>query len=416
MTRDSAAPEDSERNKPSLFDPFAEGFTDDPYPQYARIRQSAPVHEHPLGFWVVSTYEDVSTLLRSGASVELRNVTGPGTSEQESTAHAALQPIDSMSMLDRDPPDHTRLRRLVQKAFTPRAISALEPRIRKLTDELLDRMEVTGSVDLVSALAFPLPFAVIAEMLGTPPTDHARIRYLSRIAVRSLEPVVDPEIMSKVEAAHQELVGITAEMIAWKRNHPKDDLLTALINAEEGGDVLNEEELVAQVLLLYIAGHETTVNLLASGTVALLRNPSQMKTLLADRTRVPGAVEEFLRYDSPVQASGRVTLEPTVLSGVEIPAGSFVMALLGSANRDERHFGHDAAQLRIDRQNAHHQVSFGAGPHHCLGAALARLEGRVVFERLLDRFPRLSLAGDVTWNGRINLRGPATLPVTVGRR
>ncbi|MFF8675961.1 cytochrome P450 [Streptomyces sp. NPDC015242] len=413
MTRDSAAPAHSECDEPPLFDPFAQGFTDDPYPQYARIRQSAPVHEHPLGFWVVSTDDDVSTLLRSGASVELRNVTGPETRRQDQTAHAALQPTDSMSMLDRDPPDHTRLRRLVQKAFTPRAISALEPRIRTMADELLDRMDAAESADLVSALAFPLPFAVIAEMLGTPPTDHARIRELSGIAVRSLEPVVDPEVTSKVQAAHEELVGITAEMIAWKRTHPEDDLLTALITAEEGGDVLNEEELVAQVLLLYIAGHETTVNLLANGTAALLRNPHQMKTLRADTARLPGAVEEFLRYDSPVQASGRVTLEPTVLSGVEIPAGSLVMALLGSANRDERHFGHDAARLRVDRQDARHHVSFGAGPHHCLGAALARLEGRVVFERLLDRFPRISLAGDVTWNGRINLRGPATLPVTL---
>lgn len=396
-----------------LFNPFAEGFTDDPYPQYARIRRSAPVHEHPLGFWVASTYDDVSALLRSNASVELRNVAAVGESGQPE--QPALSPVDNVSMLHRDPPDHTRLRRLVQKAFSPKAIKALEPRIQALTDRLLDQLDAAGSVDLVPALAFPLPFEVIAEMLGTPPTDHARVRDLSGVAVRALEPVVDPDVMREIDAAHDELVAITAEMIAWKRDHPDDDLLTALINAEEGGDALSEEELVAQVLLLYIAGHETTVNLLAGGTVALLRNPDQLTTLRADRTLVAGAVEEFLRYDSPVQASGRVTLEPTVLSGVQIPAGSFVMALLGSANRDESRFGADAEQLRVDRRDAHHQVSFGAGPHHCLGAALARLEGRVVFERLLDRFPDLALDGEITWNGRINLRGPESVPVAVRR-
>ncbi|NUP02361.1 MAG: cytochrome P450 [Nonomuraea sp.] len=391
-----------------LFDPFAEGFTDDPYPQYARLREIAPVHESPLGFWVASTHDDVSALLRSGASVELRNVTTPESAEQTS-----MPATDDVSMLHRDPPDHTRLRRLVQKAFTPRAVNALEPRIAELTDGMLDEIAAAASVDLVPALAFPLPFAVIAEMLGTPPTDHARVRDLSGTVVRALEPVNDAAVMSAIDAAQEELVGITSEMIAWKRDRPEDDLLTALIHAEEDGDVLSEDELVAQVLLLYIAGHETTVNLLAGGAVALLRHPDQLAALRADRALMPGAVEELLRYDSPVQASGRVTLEPMALGGVDIPAGAFVMALLGSANRDERRFGPDAGELRVGREGAHHHVSFGAGPHHCLGAALARLEARVVLERLLSRFPALALSGEVRWNGRINLRGPVSVPVTV---
>ncbi|PXY31919.1 cytochrome P450 [Prauserella muralis] len=401
-----------------LFDPFAEGFVEDPYPQYARLREAAPVYQHPLGFWVVSRYDDVSALLRSGASVEERNlapVDGPMRYLREEVYGDRQPRMDGLSMLDRDPPDHTRLRRLVSKAFTPRAVEALRPRVAELVDGMLDEIARAGTVDLVPALAFPLPFAVIAEMLGTPPTDHERVRELSGLVVRSLEPVLDPDLMRAIASANEELDAIALDMIAWKREHPADDLLTALVQAEEDGDVLSDAELVAQVLLLYIAGHETTVNLLSGGTLALLRHPDQLAALCADPGLVPGAVEELLRYDSPVQESRRITLEPTVVGGVEIPAGSFVLALLASANRDERRWGPDAETLRVDREGARHHVSFGAGVHHCLGASLARLEASVVFERMLARLPGLALAGDVTWNGRINLRGPAALPVTTGR-
>jgi cytochrome P450 len=317
-------------------------------------------------------------------------------------------------MLYRDPPDHTRLRRLVSKAFTPRAVQALAPRITGLVDSMLDAAEQIGRVDLVDALAFPLPFAVIAEMLGTPPADHERIRQLTGTVVRSLEPVVDPAVASAIAAADGELRTIAADMIAWKRANPADDLLTALINAEDDGDVLDDEELIAQTLLLYIAGHETTVNLIAGGTLALLRHPAQLARLRNDPALIANAVEELLRYDSPVQASRRITLEPVSISGVTIPAGAFVMASLGSANRDEGFWGPDAAELRLDRANARHHVSFGAGPHHCLGASLARLEASIALARLTTRFPGLALDGQVAWNGRINLRGPAHLPVSLG--
>jgi cytochrome P450 len=213
-------------------------------------------------------------------------------------------------------------------------------------------------------------------------------------------------------AADDELIQIAVEMIAWKRANPADDLLTALIHAEDDGDVLDDNELVAQTLLLYIAGHETTVNLIAGGTLALLRHPGQLALLRGDAGLVENAVEELLRYDSPVQASRRITLEPVAVGGVTIPAGAFVMASLGSANRDERFWGPDAAELNLRRENARQHVSFGAGPHHCLGASLARLEACIAFERLTARFPGLALDGDVVWNGRINLRGPAHLPVS----
>jgi cytochrome P450 len=403
---------------PPLFDPFAPGFTDDPYPQYAVMRAQAPVYQHPFGFWLLTGYEEVSWLLRTpGLSVEDGNMAADSLLRQmrdELYGGEEAPRASAVSMLDRDPPDHTRLRRLVSKAFTPRAIQALQPRIAELVDGMLDAISAQREVDLVDALAFPLPFRVIAEMLGTPPADHERIRKLTGTVVRSLEPVADPELAAAIMAADDELTAIAMEMIAWKRANPAGDLLTALIDAEDDGDVLNDDELVAQTLLLYIAGHETTVNLIAGGTLALLRHPDQLALLRGDPALVGNAVEELLRYDSPVQASRRITLEPITVGGVTIPAGAFVMASLGSANHDERFWGPDAAELRLRRENARQHVSFGAGPHHCLGASLARLEASIAFERLAARFPGLALAGDVVWNGRINLRGPAHLPVSAG--
>ena len=402
---------------PPLFDPFAPGFTDDPYPQYTVMRAQAPVYEHPFGFWLLTGYDEVSWLLRAGLSVQDDNVAADSLLRQmrdQMFGDDESPRATAVSMLDRDPPDHTRLRRLVSKAFTPRAIQALRPRITELVDGMLDVITERRQVDLVDALAFPLPFRVIAEMLGTPPADHERIRQLSGTVVRSLEPVADPELAAAILAADDELTQIAVEMIAWKRANPADDLLTALIHAEDDGDMLDDDELVAQTLLLYIAGHETTVNLIAGGTLALLSHPGQFALLRSDPALVGNAVEELLRYDSPVQASRRITLEPVTVGGVTIPAGAFVMASLGSANRDERFWGPDAAELNLRRENARQHVSFGAGPHHCLGASLARLEACIAFERLTARFPGLALDGDVVWNGRINLRGPAHLPVSAG--
>jgi cytochrome P450 len=401
---------------PPLFDPFAPGFTDDPYPHYAAVREQAPVYQHPFGFWLLTSYENVSWLLRApGLSVEDDNVAADSLLRQarEDMYGDGTPRAGALSMLDRDPPDHTRLRKLVSKAFTPRAIRALRPRITDLVEGMLDSMAAAGTVDLVDALAFPLPFSVIAEMLGTPPADHERIRQLTGTVVRSLEPVADPGLVREILAADAQMSQIAADMIAWKRAKPANDLLTALIDAEDDGDALSDDELVVQTLLLYIAGHETTVNLIAGGALALLHHPAQLALLRADPALVGNAVEEMLRYDSPVQASRRITLEPVTVGGGTIPAGAFVMASLGSANRDEQFWGADAGELRLDRENARQHLSFGAGHHHCLGASLARLEAAIAFEHLVGRFPGLALAGDVEWNGRINLRGPAHLPVSV---
>jgi cytochrome P450 len=277
----------------------------------------------------------------------------------------------------------------------------------------LDRIADEGSVNLIDALAFPLPFAVISTMLGMPEDDVDRLRELSGTIVRSLEPVPDPEVVRQIVAAEIEMTDRTAAAIAWKRKHPADDLLTALINVHDGDDVLTDEELVSQVILLYVAGHETTVNLIGNGAYALLNDPEQADLLRRETGIEDNAVEELLRFDSPVQLTRRVTLADYQVDDHVIPAGRFIIASLGSANRDEAVFGADADRVRLDRTNAKHHVSFGGGVHHCLGNALARREGRSAIAGLFRRFPGLSLDGEVAHNGRINLRGLTRLPVAV---
>jgi cytochrome P450 len=399
------------------FNPFAPGFTDDPYPHFGELRARNPVEQNELGFWALWRYTDAYDVLRAKMSVQDDKVihVGPMANVYEQVrVERGLDPVGTVSMLDLDPPDHTRLRKLVSKAFTPRTIERLAPSVEQLVDEALDRIEEQGEADLISALAFPLPFMVISLMLGMPETDTDRLRDLSGTIVRSLEPVPDEDTVRAIVDADIELVQIASDAIEWKRKNPGDDLLTALINAEDSGDVLSEEELRAQLMLLYIAGHETTVNLIGNGTLALLRAPDQLALLRERPDLDENAIEELLRFDSPVQMSRRITLEDYPVGDKVIPAGSFVIASLASGNRDESQFGPDADKVRVDRENARQQISFGSGVHHCLGASLARLEGRAAITRLIRRFPELRLANEPEWNGRVNLRGLAQLPVAVG--
>jgi cytochrome P450 len=399
------------------FQPFEASFADDPYAQYAALRAAKPVEQHEFGFWALWRHADVNAMLRSRMSVEDRNVDtfGPMRETYEEIYADAGLGADggAKSMLHRDPPDHTRLRRLVSQAFTPKTISGLQPVIDSLVSDALDRIEDEGTVDIIDALAFPLPFAVISAMLGMPEDDVTRLRELSGMIVRSLEPVPDEETIRQIVAADIEMIERTSEAIAWKREHPADDLLTALINAREDGDALDDQELIAQVILLYVAGHETTVNLIGNGTLALLHAPEQAALWRHDPDLDANAVEELLRYDSPVQLSRRVTLEDYEVAGHVIPKGVLVIASLGSANRDELVFGADADHVRLDRPNAKSHASFGGGVHHCLGAALARREGGTALASLVRRFPKLELAGEPARNGRINLRGLTELPVSV---
>lgn len=397
----------------ALFDPFVAGFAEDPYPHYARLRETAPAHRHDLGFWIVTDHRTVSELQRSGHSVDEQYlVHKPVWKDDPRAPGRQNRPMHGLSMLDQDPPDHTRLRRLVHSAFTRASVDAWEPRITELVDAALDRIAAAGRADVVAELAFPLPFTVISEMLGVPVADHDRVRALTGSLVRALEPLTGPDLQGEIRDANLELTGMLRELAVWKRAHPADDLFSALIAAEHDGEVLDEDELVAQVMLLYVAGHETTVNLIGNGILALLRRPDQARLLREDPTLAAGAVEEILRFDTPVQLMRRITTGPVAVHDVEIPAGSFVLAGLAAANRDPQFWGPDADELRLTRPDAHRHVSFGAGLHHCLGASLVRLEARVALSRFVCAFPDAVLE-DVTWNGRINVRGPAAMTVAV---
>ncbi|MFI5537038.1 cytochrome P450 [Nocardia sp. NPDC051900] len=396
-----------------VFDPFAAGFAENPYPHYDRLRAAAPVHEHPLGFWIVSKYEDAAALQRSAQSVDEQDLTRLPTWKSDSgELGKENRMMRGLSMLDRNPPDHTRLRRLVAKAFTPRAIEALRPRAEALVDAALDRIAEAGTADVVAGLAFPVPFAIISEMLGVPVVEHTRLRELTAILVLALEPLPDPALQAEVRSANQELFAMVGDLVRWKRAAPGDDLLSRLITAEHDGDVLSEDELVAQVMLLYIAGHETTVNHLANGVLALLRHPGQARRLREDPALAENAVAELLRYDTPVQLMRRITVESMPIGGSVIPPGSLVLACVGAANRDPEFWGVDGDELRLERPNAQQHLSFGAGIHHCLGAALVRLEARAVFTRFVRRFPDATI-DELRWNGRINVRGPAELSISV---
>ena len=395
--------------------PFAPGFFDDPYAQYRALRSVAPVHRSPIGPWTVTRYEDCSRLLRDPTlSVEEQHATAMPRSVLLEAAGIERRARGSRAILNIDPPDHTRIRRLAQQAFTPRRVEALLPRVQALVDEALDRVEPTGAMDVIADLAFPLPFAVISEMLGMPEHDRDELRAWSHTLVKTLEPIVVPEELPAIFQAGDHIVEHVEAAIEWKRRQPADDLLSALIAAEEAGDRLSPDELRDQVVLLYLAGHETTVNLIGNGTLALLRHPDQLQALRDDPDLIGNAIEELLRYDSPVQFSRRIVLQDLELSGEHVEAGTFLFTCLGAANRDPEHFGPTAEQLDLRRREAPHHVSFGGGIHHCLGAVLARAEARVAIGTLVGRFPALARRDDTPrWNGRMVLRGVDELPVTL---
>jgi cytochrome P450 len=405
---------------PVMLNPFEPGFFDDPYAQYRAVREQDPVHLSPMGAYALFRYDDALRVLRDPhLSVEDDNLAEPRRYENpELQAMAEARPRGNRAMLNLDPPDHHRLRRLVSKVFTPRMIEALRPRIEQLVDEHFDTAVARGSgeIDLIADVAFPLPFVVISELLGVPDgADRLQLREWSGAVVKTFDPILtDDEIRTAFDASDN-LVELINSYIAWKRANPGDDLLTAMIAAEDEGDRLDEDELVAQALLLYIAGHETTVNLIGNGALALLRNRDQFELLGAQPDVAPNAVDELLRYDSPVQVSRRITLQDFEIGGHTIAPGLLIFTMLGSANRDPEKFGANADRLDLRRENAREHLSFGGGFHSCLGAHLARVEGQVALSTLAARFPNAELATDrPEWNGRIVLRGLARLPLALG--
>jgi len=400
--------------EPVTYNPFEPGFTENPYPQYAAMRATDPVHLTPLEFWVLFNYEDIARFLKDPTlSVEDANARPTAIDQIIIDAVGDRADRGSHTMLNLDPPDHTRLRKLVTKAFTPRVVENLRPRVQALVDEMLDDAGKRGEMDLIADFAFPLPFAVISEMLGVPTKDGDKLRAWSGLIVRSLEPIVDTTLAVAIADASDKMYEYVGEMIERKRKEPADDLLSALIAAEEQGDVLTDDELQEQVLLLYVAGHETTVNLIGNGVLALLNSRDQLEQLRADASLMPNAVEEMLRFDSPVQMSRRITLKDVEIGGKQIEEGSFCGLVLASANRDRGRWGDTADELDVTRADSSHHLSFGGGVHYCLGAALARVEGQVAIGSLVNRFDKIEPATDPQWNGRINLRGLESLRLTL---
>ena len=376
----------------------------DPYPTYRALRRRDPVHRSLLlDTWVLARHQDVSFVLRDDRfSVERERWRG----------FQLLAPAPRVaSMLVVDPPYHTRLRGLVSRAFTPRTVERLRPRIEAIVDEALERGAARGGMELVEELAYPLPVTVIAELLGVPAEDWPRFRAWSAALVASLDPMSarDDRSVAAMLEAREALGAYLSEVIALRRREPGEDLISGLLSVEESGEGLSHLELVVMANLLLVAGHETTVNLIGNGVLALLRHPEQL-ALLRERPEIVGsAVEELLRWDSPVQLTARVALQPVELGGQLVEPGELVLALLGSANRDGDQFC-DPDRLDLTRDPNPH-LSFGRGIHFCLGAPLARLEAQIAIGALVSRFPRLRLAGAVRRRPTVTLRGLSRLPL-----
>jgi cytochrome P450 len=379
---------------------------EDPYPRYQRLRQMSAVVRAKDGALVVTRYADCSTVTRDPRFRHLPPDLLAYLGYPDWAEHPALRQLFT-SMLLLNPPDHTRLRRLVSTTFTARRVQALRPAIVRMVDDLLDGM--TGEADFVTAFAFPLPVNVIGELLGVPASDRAQFQSLVRDWAQVLE-VITPEVLSRADPAAATIRDYLTGLVAERRRRPTADLLSALVAAEEAGDQLSEDELLTTAALLFAAGFETTTNLLANGLVALLEHPAQLR-LLRDRPDLAQpAVEELLRFDSPVQLISRVVAEPVELGGITVAAGERVVAYLGAGNRDPERFT-DPDRLQLTRPPDNAPLSFGGGIHYCLGAPLARLEAQVALPALLRRFPRLTLRGAPERRNSLSLKGFTRLPV-----
>ncbi len=390
------------------FNPMDPEFLADPYPTYRRLRTEDPVHHSPLDFWVLTRYEDVVAVLR-----DPRFIKEPLAAFVAARFGVAVPPGVGVSMLDRDPPDHTRLRSLVSKAFTPRVVEGLRPRIQEIVDSLITRAEAAGTMDLIEELAYPLPVNVICEMLGVPVEDHERFKGWSLDIARGLDSILLPpesDVPRRSGAARHAMGDYFRGLVAERRASPRGDLLSALIAAEEAGDKLSEDELLATCILLLIAGHETTVNLIGNGTLALLRHPGELRRLRESPGLIASAVEELLRYDAPVQRTARIPSTDITIGGRTIGKGEMVMPFIGAADRDPAQFP-DPDRLDLARTDNRH-IAFGWGIHFCLGAPLARVEGQIAIDTLVRRFPKLELVtNEPEYRQSLTLRGLKTLPV-----
>ena len=396
-----------------VYNPLSPALRANPYPTYDQLRRKDPVHRMRLqDAWVLSNFADVDLVLR-----DQRRFGNEGRD---------FGYIPYISMLDQDPPTHTRIRGLVAQGFTPRSVAALEPRVQATVDQLLDALAGRERIDLIQDFAFPLPIIVIAEMLGVPPEEREQFNEWSNVVSLSVDPLLNAGQIRQVQQVIEELFDYFEGMAEARRAQPREDLISVLVAAEEGGERLNREELLINLVLMLAAGNETTRNLIGNGTLALLRHPEQLQRLRDYQTRhsreggnlaggrpdlLDSAIDELLRYDSPVQLDSRIAREELEIGGKQVKAGQRVLCLLGAANRDAEAFPNPDA-LDIGRAAGNH-VGFGRGIHYCLGAPLARLEGRIAFQSLLARYPSLSLAAEPRYRNQVTLRGLEELWVDV---
>ena len=411
MTGDGASAADPQMLLLQMLDPANRA---NPYPLFAQIRRLGPLPMPESNMTVFSSFADCDEVLRhpESCSDSLKS-----SVVQRYLASGATPPRgNTPGFLFLDPPDHTRLRKLAQQAFAPRVVRALEPEMSAMVDNLLDAMAEAGSVDLVSDLAYPLPVAVICRLLGVPVEDESRFSSAAALVAQALDPIMsitgapDPEVDARLEAGEwlREYLGALVER---RRAHPRDDLISALIAAEEDGDQLTADEIVATCNLLLIAGHETTVNLIANAAQEMLRKPEHWAALADDPALAGAIVEETLRFDPPVQLVMRIAGADMRIGGRDIPAGDTMLLLLAAAQRDPAVY-EAPDEFRPSRDAARH-LSFGLGPHFCLGAPLARLEARVALSTLTARFPHARLVADPVYKPNVTLRGLATLSVAL---
>ena len=399
-----------------VYNPFDPDFRANPYPFYDTLRDQAPAFDTGYGLIVLTRYSDVGQVLRS--TDFSRDIEANATPSDDPVAVRRRQrrSDSSKTILNLDPPDHTRLRRLVSKAFTPTAIEALRPSIESQVDAVLDRAGERGTMELVDELAFPVPFQVISDLLDIPSDRADEMREWSQYLTAALEPTTTLETLDDAESALVKLRAYLTEVIDARRSNLGSDVLSALLVAEEEGDRLSTEELLSFVVLLYVAGHETTVNLIGNGMLALLRHPAELDRWRNDPSLDADAVDELLRYDGPVQHTVRIPMVPMSFGEgdqrVDVSPGTSVLTVLGAANHDPAVFD-DPHTLRLDRPNANRHLAFAAGIHYCLGSSLARLEATVALGRLIRRFEQIELLSEPTFRDRLTIRGVDRMELSV---
>lgn len=399
-------------DRPSFFERtrFAD-YVIDPYPTLAALRESGRVHQTPEGVWLLTRYEDVSGFLRHpSASNNLRGTGAPAPVRGGALPGYRDGPVPVASL---DGPQHARVRQLLGRAFSPRLVERLTARVDAVAADLLDRIEAGGGTgDLVADLAFPLPMTIIGDLLGVPAADRNRIREWGRVLAANGDPefLLGADQRAEAAAAEQDFGGYFARLALRRRRRPGDDLISALATAADGEDALSFAELVVNGIFLFVNGYHNTVSLIANGAVALLRQPDQLALLRADPSLAGRAVEETLRFDSPIQSIARVTLTDQHFGDELLPAGAPVMSLLGAAHRDPRSFS-EPDRFDLTRPAPARALSFGAGPHYCLGAALDRREAAAALSGLAVRFSDLELTGEPEWQPTVALRGPVRVSV-----